>query len=463
MTASAPVVPRMAARLARDQPSVRRIVAAVMADAPITAIGSGGTPWRISGRMILRITAIVEPERDERPRATPAADDDHGDREQREQHLERLDAPRVRAPPRTARSSRHLGDRHDDLVAGRVVRHHLGPAWTLEVCVEHLARAVALEEQYVALSSTSTRCVLLLEGARAGEVLDAYLEGPGGSQVVANYAPGDEVVVAITKAGRRRPYVAVADRWRVETLQVLLALFAIAVVVVGGWRGVRALVALGLTIAVILKIILPLILQGVPPLPMAVIGASAITAATILLTEGWSRASLAAILGTTGALSVTGLLAAATAAAGFTYSAGSDLAFLQTQGGRGLDLRGILLAAIILGAVGVLDDVTVTQAVVVDELADRGALRGRLLFSSALDIGRSHIGCDGQHAVPRVCRRKPALPGASCSSPRHHPRSSTTTRRSRPRSCARSPAASGSSPRCRLTTLPSPRCSWDRP
>ena len=187
--------------------------------------------------------------------------------------------------------------------------------------------------------------------------------------------------------------MAVADRWRVETLQVLLALFAIAVVVVGGWRGVRALVALGLTIAVILKIILPLILQGVPPLPMAVIGASAITAATILLTEGWSRASLAAILGTTGALSVTGLLAAAaTAAAGFTYSAGSDLAFLQTQGGEGLDLRGILLAAIILGAVGVLDDVTVTQAVVVDELADRGELRGRLLFSSAMGIGRSHIG-----------------------------------------------------------------------
>lgn len=240
----------------------------------------------------------------------------------------------------------------------------------------------------------ATARVEILEGERAGEVLDAYLEGPGGSQVVAGYAPGDEVVVAITQGGlTAEPYVAVADRWRVQTLQVMLALFAIAVVAVGGWRGMRALVALGLTIAVILKIILPLILQGVPPLPMAVVGASAITAATILLTEGWSRASLAAILGTTGALSVTGLLAAAaTAAAGFTYSAGSDLAFLQTQGGEGLDLRGILLAAIILGAVGVLDDVTVTQAVVVDELAGRGALRGRPLFSSALGIGRSHIG-----------------------------------------------------------------------
>ena len=70
----------------------------------------------------------------------------------------------------------------------------------------------------------------------------------------------------------------------------------------------------------------------------------------------------------------------------------SDLAFVVTQGGNGLDLRGILLAAIILGAVGVLDDVTVTQSVVVDELAERGFLRGRTLFGSALGIGRSHIG-----------------------------------------------------------------------
>jgi len=239
-----------------------------------------------------------------------------------------------------------------------------------------------------------TARVEILEGERTGEVLDAYLEGPGGSQSVAGYAAGDEVVVTITTSGADpEPYVAVADRWRLVPLQLLIGLFALAVLVVGGWHGLRALVALGLTIVVIAKIILPLILQGVPPLPMAVAGASAITTATILLTEGASRSSLAAILGTTGGLALAGLLASvASAAAGFTYAATADLAFLQTQGGEGLDLRGILLAAVILGAVGVLDDVTVTQAVVVDELAERGSLRGRALFASAQGIGRSHIG-----------------------------------------------------------------------
>jgi uncharacterized membrane protein len=239
-----------------------------------------------------------------------------------------------------------------------------------------------------------TARVLILEGERAGETLDAQIEGPGGSQLIGDYKPGDEVVVSITRsADEAEPYVAVADRWRVVPVALLVGLFALAVVVVGGWRGARALVALGLTIAIILKVLLPLIIRGVPPLPLAVVAATAITAITILLTEGRSRASLAAILGTSASLAIAGLLAAAaTAAASFTFSAGSDLAFLVSIGGSGLDLRGVLLAAMLLGAVGVLDDVTVTQAVVVDELSASGGLRGRALFLRAHEIGRSHIG-----------------------------------------------------------------------
>jgi uncharacterized membrane protein len=236
--------------------------------------------------------------------------------------------------------------------------------------------------------------VLALDGDQAGQTIEAYLSGPGGSQVVAGYRPGDEVVVTITQIGDGSPpFVAVSDRWRIPSLQVLGVLFAAVVLVVGGWRGARALIALGLTIAIILKVLLPLLINGVAPLPLAVFVASGVTVVTIVLTEGWRRSSLAAILGTTGALALTGLLgAAATGVMGFTYTAGSDLAFLTTSGGTGLDLRGLLLAAMILGAVGVLDDVTVTQAVLVDELAEKGRLRSRDLFLSAMGVGRSHIG-----------------------------------------------------------------------
>jgi uncharacterized membrane protein len=236
--------------------------------------------------------------------------------------------------------------------------------------------------------------VVALEGDKTGQTLDAYLSGPGGSQIVAGYHAGDEVVVTITQSpDETAPFVAVSDRWRLPYLEWLGVVFAAVVLLVGGWRGARALIALGLTIAVILKILLPLVINGVAPLPLAVLGASAVTIATIALTEGWRRSSVAAILGTTGALALTGLVGAvATGVMAFTYTAGSDLAFLTTEGGRGLDLRGLLLAAFILGAVGVLDDVTVTQAVLVDELADKGRLRGRDLFLSAMSVGRSHIG-----------------------------------------------------------------------
>jgi uncharacterized membrane protein len=233
--------------------------------------------------------------------------------------------------------------------------------------------------------------VEILDGPGAGQVVQAYLEGPGGSQIVANYQPGDEVLVTSTTDQSGQPYVAVADRWRAPLLGGYLLIFVIVVVLVGGLRGARALLSLGLTIAVILKLLVPLVISGVAPVPLAVVTAIAVTVVTILLTEGWSRMSAAAILGTAGALALTGLLAAAaTAFASFTYSAGSDLAFLQTADGQGLDLRGLLLAAIILGGVGVLDDVTVTQAAVVAQLADQG-VRGRRLVDAAMDVGRSHI------------------------------------------------------------------------
>jgi uncharacterized membrane protein len=236
--------------------------------------------------------------------------------------------------------------------------------------------------------------VRILDGPRANELLDAYLSGPGGTQDASTYRVGQEVVVTFTvRADSAEPYIEVSDHWRIPQLGLLALIFAAAVVFVGGWHGVRALVALGLTGVVIVKVLIPAILAGIPPVPVAILTASGVTIVTILLTEGWSWTSLAAILGTTTALSITALLAAAaTAVMGFTYTAGSDLAFLAVPGGAGLDLRGVLLAAIILGAVGVLDDVTVTQAVLVEELAEKGGLRGPALVVSAMRIGRSHIG-----------------------------------------------------------------------
>jgi len=233
--------------------------------------------------------------------------------------------------------------------------------------------------------------VLLLEGPSSGTQLEAYLSGPGGQQDSNGYRVGEDVVVTVTDNPSGPPFVAVSDRWRLPQLLFLAGLFVLAVIVVGGWRGVRALLALALTVAIILKVLIPLLVNGIAPIPAAVVIATFLTILTIGLTEGATRASVAAILGTSAALALTALLAAvATSIAGFTNTVGSELVSLELPNGQGLDLRGMLLAAFMIGSIGVLDDVTVTQAAAVEELGRHG-LRGRQLFAGAFNVGRSHI------------------------------------------------------------------------
>lgn len=226
----------------------------------------------------------------------------------------------------------------------------------------------------------------------AGQRVEAYLGGPTTERDPNGYRVGDEVVVSFTGQPDGTRFVAVTDRWRLPQLAWLTAIFAAAVALAGGVHGLRALLALVLGAAIVMKLLVPLVLQGVPPIPLALAVSGAITFVTISLTEGITRASLAALLGTFSGLAVTGVAAGvANEVARFTNVASSELIYLQTAGGGSLDLRGLLLAAFIVGAVGVLDDVTVSQAATVDELAKHSVLRGRPLFLSALRVGRSHI------------------------------------------------------------------------
>ena len=112
--------------------------------------------------------------------------------------------------------------------------------------------------------------VIVVDGPNAGSIIDAFLQGPSGQQDVPRYDVGDEVIVNISQQGEDADFVAVADRYRVPALAALLGLFAVAVTLVGGWRGVRSLIALALTLAVIIRIVVPLLLAGWDPVPLAV-------------------------------------------------------------------------------------------------------------------------------------------------------------------------------------------------
>jgi uncharacterized membrane protein len=255
------------------------------------------------------------------------------------------------------------------------------------------ARIVELLDTGGVLGSPDAR-VIVVDGPQAGTMLDAYLQGPSGQQEVPRYLVGDEVIVNISQQGEDANFVAVADRYRVPALAALLGLFAVAVTLVGGWRGVRSLIALALTLAVIIRVVVPLLLAGWNPVFLAVGSATLVTIATLLLTEGARPTTIAAAAGTFLSLALTALLAVAfNALAQFTELQGSgDLVYLQTVGRPELDLGGLLLAAVIFGALGILDDVTITQAATVDELYDADPRVSRSeLFRRAMNVGRSHI------------------------------------------------------------------------
>jgi uncharacterized membrane protein len=230
-------------------------------------------------------------------------------------------------------------------------------------------------------------------GPATGDVIEGFLQGPNGIEARPDFAVGDEVIVNIS-TDPDFAFVAVNDRYRVPTLALLLGLFAVAVTVVGGWRGVRSLIALSLTLAVIVKLVVPLILAGWDPAWVAIGAASSVTAATFLITEGARRQTVAAAVGTFISLTLVAVLASVfDTLSRFTPLRGSESAgFLLSLGGTNLDLGGLVLAAVIFGALGVLDDVTVTQAATVQELYEADPRSSRVaLASRAMNVGRSHI------------------------------------------------------------------------
>ncbi|MHA6794893.1 YibE/F family protein [Pseudonocardia bannensis] len=184
----------------------------------------------------------------------------------------------------------------------------------------------------------------------------------------------------------------VADFQRGSPLVWLAALFAGAVLVLGRWRGLAALVALGLSFAVLLLFVLPAIISGRDPLSVAVVGACLIMFVVLYLTHGPSARTSTAVLGTLASLALIGTLGAAFSAAARLTGLDDQTANLIATLGTGVDARGLLLAGVVIGALGVLDDVTVTQTSAVWELRRANPdLGARGLFTAAMRIGRDHV------------------------------------------------------------------------
>ncbi|MFJ4321654.1 YibE/F family protein [Streptomyces tricolor] len=203
---------------------------------------------------------------------------------------------------------------------------------------------------------------------------------------------GEKVVVAYEPSAPKELQYAVTDVNRKFPMTLLAGIFAVAVVVVGRLRGVMALVALAVSFLVLTLFILPAILEGSNPLVVAVVGSSAIMLIALYMCHGLSARTSVAVLGTLISLSLIGVLGSLFIGwAALTGNTDDNTGLIHGLY-PSIDMSGLLLAGVIIGSLGVLDDVTVTQTSAVWELHEANPTMGwRGLYRAAIRIGRDHI------------------------------------------------------------------------
>lgn len=230
----------------------------------------------------------------------------------------------------------------------------------------------------------------LTSGPDAGDTIDFEVRATQFD--VPELNAGDEIVLLDVSTSPPQYRYSFADFQRSTPLVWLVVAFAAVVIAFGRWQGVRALVGLAASGAVLIAFLVPALLRDEPAVPVALAATVIIGFIALYLAHGVNLGTTVALAGTLVSLALTsGLAFVVVAATNLTGLADSRAQTLRVTA-EALDLRGLLVAGIVIGALGVLDDVTVSQVSIVAALrrANPG-LPARLLYSEATKVGRDHV------------------------------------------------------------------------
>jgi uncharacterized membrane protein len=255
-------------------------------------------------------------------------------------------------------------------------------------------------EERLCPNFTPQKCQLvtvrLESGPDAGQ--NARLELNAASGLDPDLDPGDNIRVAKGPEVRPSPEGVTGSGYMFNDFErrgpmlLLAGIFVAIVLLFARLRGALSLAGLAFSIAIVLLFVVPAILDDKPPLAVAVVGSLAVALITIPLAHGGGPKSLSALLGTAASLLLTaGLAVLFTELTHLTGLSSEEATFLQL-GQADLSLQGLLLAGMVIGALGVLDDVTISQASTVLALRRANPSLGfRELFGRALEVGRDHV------------------------------------------------------------------------
>lgn len=204
---------------------------------------------------------------------------------------------------------------------------------------------------------------------------------------------GEQIILYKVTIGDETNYT-LADTYRVPYLLVVVLIFFVTAIGFSRWKGVMSLLGLGVSILVIVKFIVPQIIDGKNPLVISIIGGLIIMFCSIYLAHGFNRRTTIALVSTLLTLGLASALAIIFVNLTKLFGTGTEEAFYVQQLGtfENLNLKGLLLGGIILGALGVLDDITTSQSASIDELKKANPnLTFRQLYNHGVSIGREHI------------------------------------------------------------------------
>ena len=203
---------------------------------------------------------------------------------------------------------------------------------------------------------------------------------------------GDRVVLLDVATSPPRYRYSFADFQRSTPMLWLAVAFVAVVIAFGRWPGVRALLGLAASGAVLIGFLVPSLLRDEPAVPVALAATAVIAFVALYLAHGVNTGTTVALAGTLAALALTTALAFGVAvAANLTGLADAQAETLRVTA-EALDLRGLLIAGIVVGALGVLDDVTVSQVSIVAALRRANpVLSRRFLYREATKVGRDHV------------------------------------------------------------------------
>lgn len=239
--------------------------------------------------------------------------------------------------------------------------------------------------------------ILLTSGIYKDQVF-LVKNSAAGADVTASYQdyrPNDKVRLSLnpTLAPAAEPELVILGPIKRHGLMSLGLLFVLAVLTIGRVWGVMSLLGLGISFSVIFYLIIPLIIKGYDPVLATLLGAAIIIPATFYVSHGINKKTHVGVVATLISLAFTGFLALIfikrTHLTGF---ASEEAGFLQIERSGSIDIKGLLLAGIIIGTLGILDDVTIGQASVVEQIKRTNPATGFVrLFQRGMKVGQDHI------------------------------------------------------------------------